>query len=178
MTTIDYLHARGWLTIRERHALKHYASMLKSPARLLNIGVEYGASLYCLAAGKPTAQIVGVDIDLDKFVDSPDLPPLEMIRRSSADLVKSWRKLIDLLFIDGDHTFEGVTADLGFVKRVSVGGFVLVHDCYLDDGTLAPHPSAPEVDQALTVWLDKKRNSKRLRELPAVDSLRVFEVMQ
>lgn len=176
--TIDYLTARGWLTLRERHALQHYASMLKPQARILNIGVEYGASLYCLAAGNPQAKISGVDVDLSKFVASLDLPPLELIEQSSADLVKHWRKAIDLLFIDGDHTFAGVTADLGFAKRVGPGGFVLLHDCYLDDGSLTPHVNALEVNQALEAWLKDKRHSNRLRELPAVDSIRVFEVIQ
>jgi predicted O-methyltransferase YrrM len=44
----------------------------------------------------------------------------------------------DLLFVDGDHTHEGVLADLErFFPRLAPGGHVLVHDCYPEMEVLA-----------------------------------------
>ena len=38
---------------------------------------------------------------------------------------------VDLLFIDGDHSYEGCTRDLeNWYDNVSPGGHVLLHDCY------------------------------------------------
>ncbi len=37
----------------------------------------------------------------------------------------------DVLFVDGDHSYEGCLADLRtFFPRLAPGGHVLVHDCY------------------------------------------------
>ena len=36
---------------------------------------------------------------------------------------------IDLLFIDGDHSYDGVTSDLkAYLPKVKAGGTVLLHD--------------------------------------------------
>lgn len=53
---------------------------------------------------------------------------------------------IDLLFIDGDHSFEGCTADLEkWYPRVVPGGHVVLHDCY----------SGSEVQNATIEFIDR-----------------------
>jgi predicted O-methyltransferase YrrM len=40
---------------------------------------------------------------------------------------------LDLLFIDGDHSYEGATADLShYVPKLKPGGFLLMHDFTYD----------------------------------------------
>jgi predicted O-methyltransferase YrrM len=40
----------------------------------------------------------------------------------------------DLLFIDGDHSYEGCLADLEkHFPRLAPGGHVLLHDCYREE---------------------------------------------
>jgi predicted O-methyltransferase YrrM len=58
---------------------------------------------------------------------------VKMIRVYSVDAAADWSQPIDLLFIDGDHTYEGVKRDWElFVPYVNPFGVVLFHDTIWD----------------------------------------------
>ena len=60
---------------------------------------------------------------------------VEIHMSDTTALSKSWTEPIDLLFIDGDHLYEGVHADWNnWSKFVKVGGYVMFHD-YNDNWT-------------------------------------------
>lgn len=51
------------------------------------------------------------------------------LQGNSAELIERWSKPIDLLFIDGDHSYEGVKADYeNWAPYVKKGGFIAFHD--------------------------------------------------
>lgn len=50
------------------------------------------------------------------------------LREKSEDVLKRWAVEIDGLFIDGDHTYEGVKRDSKWIKHVKKGGFIAFHD--------------------------------------------------
>jgi predicted O-methyltransferase YrrM len=51
-----------------------------------------------------------------------------LIRQFSHEAIASWREPIDLLFLDGDHSFEGVTRDFReWGRYVRPSGIILVH---------------------------------------------------
>jgi predicted O-methyltransferase YrrM len=51
------------------------------------------------------------------------------VHRGLAMEVKDRVPAVDLLFIDGDHSYEGALADLsGFVPKIRPGGILLLHD--------------------------------------------------
>ena len=57
------------------------------------------------------------------------------IESFSFDAVQKWSRPIDLLFIDGDHTEEGVRRDWNeWNKFLAPGGIVLFHDARIFDG--------------------------------------------
>jgi len=61
------------------------------------------------------------ELKLSKFV--------EQIRLYSSKAIASWNTPIDILFIDGSHSYEDVKNDFfGFLPYVKHGGFVLFHD--------------------------------------------------
>ena len=121
----DYL---TWL------ALLHQA--LK-PRLYLEIGVETGRSLRLVAPG---CRAIGVDPDPGCHT----LPTGELIRQSSAAFFADpctparLAGSIDLTFIDGDHRFATVLADVLAAERFShPGGIIAVHDTWPLDAVTA-----------------------------------------
>jgi len=173
MTAIDYMNARGYLTGAERQNLFHLSESLSDNAIIVNIGVEYGASIACLRAGNPMAAIFGIDIDISKANQSI---PAKYIEEDSGVLPPTFPAdwWLDLLFIDGDHSYAGVQRDLAWVPLVKVGGYLLFHDCY--DWPPSPpkmvHQIVPGVNRAVSEWY---AGSMDWNELDFVDSTRVFK---
>lgn len=114
---------------------------------ICEIGAHRGGSLslFCKAASK-NATIISVDIDYpfnrkiaNKFLsdqgqriicikgDSREIRTIKNVKR----VLKG--KLIDLLFIDGDHSFLGVTSDYSnYSPLVKEGGLIAFHDIHPD----------------------------------------------
>jgi hypothetical protein len=143
---------------------------------IVNIGVESGASIVCLHHGAPSASIIGIDIDMSKS-EVNDLPVF-FVETDSGPYAEAWDRDIDLLFIDGDHTYEGVKADLAWTKHVKKGGHIVFHDCY--DWPPSPpkteHGVCPGVNIAVQEWVDgnKHVHGQSWQEDRTVDTSRVF----
>jgi len=178
-----YLSAKGWLTQKERRLLKELAEDVPTIGNILNVGIEYGASVVCLRAGNENATILAADLVGGSKVDSKSVPHCRRVFWFSGDsgqLAEDWHTAphfgydIDLAFIDGDHTYKGVVRDTKFAEYIPVGGVIAFHDCYAwDEPPKTVHKVCPEVNQAVSDWFTG--NSEQWRELPEVDSIRVFE---
>ena len=58
-------------------------------------------------------------------------PQLKFIQKTSQEIAKTWDKEIDVLFIDGDHTYSQVKLDYNnFSPFVKKGGFIVFHDTH------------------------------------------------
>jgi predicted O-methyltransferase YrrM len=56
-----------------------------------------------------------------------------IVQKTSADALAAWTQKIDILFIDGDHSYEGAKADWsGFKPFVNPFGVVIFHDTLWD----------------------------------------------
>ena len=54
---------------------------------------------------------------------------VEIVRSLSGEAARDWTRPIDLIFIDGDHSYEGVKQDWDmFVKHITPFGLVVFHD--------------------------------------------------
>jgi cephalosporin hydroxylase len=120
------------------------------PQSVLEIGTHRGGTLYLWARlAQPGAVLISIDLPGGKFGGgySPFRAPIyrrfaqqnqrvHLLRANShspATLVEVRQLLsgqpIDLLFIDGDHTFEGVKKDWEmYSPLVRSGGLVVFHD--------------------------------------------------
>ncbi len=168
----SYRTAKGWLRPEEREALVKYAREVRyqTVPTIVNIGVEYGASLACLRAGARHAVIYGIDIDISKAVSNYHC---RLIQTDSRLFWMKWPEIeIDLLFVDGDHTYEGVRDDTMWTTCVRTSGYVIFHDCYDYDDPSIVHKLVPGVNKAVTEWFS--RNNESWVERDSIGTMRIF----
>lgn len=140
--------------IKELTALIDYFKKRPEPLNVLEIGSASGGTfwLWCQLAS-PLAQIISIDLPLGKFNNGRSFQekllhefkkPSQQIHliRKNSHLPKTESRLnkildgseLDLLFIDGDHTYEGVKDDFNrYSKYVKPGGLIVLHDIAYHD---------------------------------------------
>jgi predicted O-methyltransferase YrrM len=124
-----------------------YAAQAKDV--IVEIGVLFGdTTKVLLEAAKPTTHIYGIDPIIpdsmnEALIGSVDkinelvvqYPNFTFIKDYSFNVVKTWDKEIDYIFIDGDHEYAAVKQDyeqwLPFVK---IGGTIAIHDSAANRG--------------------------------------------
>jgi predicted O-methyltransferase YrrM len=78
-----------------------------------------------------------------------------LVRQDSVSAAKEWTKPIDLLFIDGDHSYEGAKADwINFSKFINPFGLVVFHDTLWD---LRPDPRFQRTDMGVPRLVEELR---------------------
>lgn len=162
---LDYLTAPGWLSEDERHWLYKLAQDVVSGGWIVNIGIEYGASLVCLSQGCPTARLVGIDLIGDTKLQT-SIEGLIVIKGDSTLIGKVWEQA-DLVFVDGGHDYKTVMLDaMEWGRTLNSGGRIAFHDT---DNS----PLQEDVNNAVTDWY--KIHEHMYQELRKVDSIRTFE---
>lgn len=142
------------MTIKER--VKLYQLSLNKKT-IVEIGSYLGASSYCfaLAISKNNisdARVICVDSwqndamsegNRDTFLSfkknvAPFSENIIPVRGMSFDVIESVRSIssyVDVLFIDGDHSYEGVKADWeNYKSLLGAGSIVIMHDSGWADG--------------------------------------------
>jgi predicted O-methyltransferase YrrM len=135
--------------------------------RAIEIGRFRGGSTFLLAAAG--ARVLSIDIDEDRSMR--DTPPLEraLERFGLADRVEvvvgdsrtypAERDSFDLAFLDGDHTYEGVRADVEhWLPALRKGGELLLHDAEF-----------PETDSRRPITVGVARLAAELDRDPRVE---------
>jgi len=93
-----------------------------------------------------------------KFVDNTERFRLWITaHRGVASQMKDRVPAVDLLFLDGDHSYEGTLADLrGYVPKIKPGGILAMHDFAYDTVRTAANDyfkDRPKQDLGLTASL-------------------------
>lgn len=121
----------------------------RSHAHIVEIGSLYGGTLWYWAQMPGVERLASVDLVTpgplrDDVLAARELWPtwhdcLTICERSSADPDVPWLATmgvpIDVLFVDGDHTYEGVAADFAnWETSMRTGAIVAFHDT-VENGT-------------------------------------------
>jgi predicted O-methyltransferase YrrM len=149
-----------------------FLALVGTPGCVLEIGAGAGGMLAGLCAvAADDATIVSVDLEGGPFGSGADTEAirraaqakpgqtLHIVRGDSRDSTVQSRvagllpRPVDVLFIDGDHTYEGVRADFeSYRDLVAPDGLVAFHD-------ILEHPGVPEC--RVHVFWEALRGAKR-----------------
>ncbi len=127
----------------DRSVLRRLASQVNEGV-ILEIGSKNGLSTraICEAANVPVYCIDMWDLtflndprlevhlhDDSKFKEYLKDYKVTAIKGISGEVAKVWDKPIGLLFIDGDHSYQGCMTDYrGFARHIVPGGIIAIHD--------------------------------------------------
>jgi len=155
----------GWLTDQEAIGLYSTARRLPRHATVVEIGSWQGKSTYCLAKGLASGSVYAIDPFNADTAPEDSSRALYIEKKGDKDLLVSFRNnmealdviekiiikhgysyqfhedfnRINLLFIDGDHTIKGCSADFDlYASKIVPGGFIAFHDYYEDRDELGP----------------------------------------
>jgi precorrin-6B methylase 2 len=146
-------------TEAEREALRSLASQVEEGGTIVEVGCLYGGVTAVLAKASPSSTVITID-DFSWHPEGMPVTSKELVEKSMLDLNiknvrikegdsrrigKSWKKPIDLLWIDGGHSYQFVYSDLiNFGQHAWV---IALHDY--------DNPIWPTVRQAVETYIKK-----------------------
>jgi cephalosporin hydroxylase len=178
--TIDYCVDRPILMGQARSEILQLARTLQAfaPMRSLEIGTNYGGTLFLLCTlSPPGAKIISLDLPSGPFGGGYPRRKIPLYRRfprkgqrlhllrADSHFPETKERVLkilagerlDYLFIDGDHTYDGVQRDFRmYSPLVRSGGIVAFHD-------IATHAQGSDC-QVAQFWNDIK-NGYEHREI-------------
>lgn len=135
-------HANPYATADELEFVRQEALKLNSDQQMVMIGA--GPAVFGIASleqhpNPPKMSIV--DIATFYYCEAHmrgagiDLNKVEFITGDSSTVGRNWHIPIDLLIVDGDHTYLGVLKDIdAWWNKVKVGGLIVFHDFLYREG--------------------------------------------
>lgn len=123
----------------ELKVVRELADKLTANHNIVMVGAGPGVFALAMLEGRrnpPHLHIVDIDTCdwAQRHLEAADcnLNQISFIVGNSPDVGRNWQGRVDLLVVDGDHTFAGVSADLAaWLSHVPAGSFVFLHD-YLE----------------------------------------------
>ncbi len=114
---------------------------------IINIGAERGTSTLAMLEERPEAIIFSIDVNASEgeFENLAkagfEFPNVIRLLGHSQVIGNVWPFFVDFIWIDGDHSYEGVAGDIyHWIPKVHKGGIVAFHD-YFEGEPPAHNPS-------------------------------------
>jgi predicted O-methyltransferase YrrM len=116
------------------------------PKVMVELGVDYGFSTCCLAlagigdlyaidwfAGDSYTGFRDTKQDVERHLSELELINVHLMATSFQDALNNWTFPIDILHIDGYHTYDAVKNDYdGWSTFLNDGGVILMHDTNIE----------------------------------------------
>jgi len=175
--------AFGYMTLDEVRELRRLASCLPLHSTIVNIGAGSGTSSMAMLESSGQHTVTTIDIEggvsplggignLNRMVNRhyPENAPRNLSITGDSKLVEWFGGDIDMIFIDGDHSYVGCKGDVeAWLPRVKTGGIVAFDD-------YGPGKASP------VTWGDVKKVVDEMmvdhRIISVCDSLISFEVLR
>ena len=134
--------AFGFLCLEEVEALMSVAELIPENGTMINIGAGAGTSSLAVAEARPDINIITVDIseggpfggfenEVNAFKNAKmeKLLP-EQLLGDSKKIGREWdRDKVDFVFVDGDHSEDGVRGDIeAWIDHIKDDGIIVFHD--------------------------------------------------
>ena len=138
--------AAGEFTWRDHRLFADWLIRRTEPETVVDLGVDYGYSTFCFALPE-IGHVYGIDSfegdehagvkETYDFVlkkkDELELDNITFIKGYFDDVVKTWEKPIDILHIDGLHTYEAAKNDFEkWSPLLKENGVILMHDTMVE----------------------------------------------
>lgn len=140
-TAHDLARWQGYLTEAEVDFLQDLTYALPPNLIIVNIGAGAGTSTLSFLEARSDATVFSVDILLDEapLTTNEHLRLLEIEPEDAARVIRvwgdskvvgaAWPYKVDMVFVDGDHTRDGLQGDIdAWLPKVKVGGVMAFHD--------------------------------------------------
>ncbi len=141
----DFFTIYTHLTVSERLLLYKLALSLKNNSTIVEIGSYLGASssflgcaakekghkVYCVDTWKNEGMSEGERDTFGEFCENTKSLRefIYILRGKSEDMAKTFNEPINLLFIDGDHSYKTVKTDVElWLPKIVPGGIIILHD--------------------------------------------------
>ena len=127
--------------------------------RVVMIGAGPGVMALAIKEGNPDCALTVIDKDTcewtQKHLESAALlRGVNFVIGDSARVGHSWIEPINLILIDGNHSYEGVKADLeAWLPHIAPGGYVFLHDYDAEGTEFAGQERYPGVEKAADEFL-------------------------
>jgi hypothetical protein len=163
----------------ENNAHIKYSSLSKN--YIVEIGVLFGETTRVILQNS-NCLVVGIDPIIPDSMNEhligseesilnlkKDFNNFNFIKDFSFNVVKTWDKKIDYLFIDGDHNYEAVKNDFeDWFPHVSEGGIIAFHDSSANRG-------GPFFWKGPSDFADGLLEDLRLEYLETVNTMTIFK---
>lgn len=130
-------------------------------------GLAAGARLACIDTWRNDAMPYDAPVDvMDSFLENTDpfRDRIDPLRGTSVGVARTWDRPIDLLFIDGDHSYEGCSADIAtWLPFLRWDGSIAFHDSTVPGVRRAILESFPQsrTSRSFQIWSIFSTNKAR-----------------
>ena len=152
-----YDNTPGWILLYEEAFLEALARTLPENSKIINIGSAVGTSSSAIMRGvQHLDNVTVISIDVEDCPQELDMLKARHLYDENrffqvqADSVMAAKEIdyeLDMVFVDGSHSYKGTLADLeAYAPLLKPGGLMVCHD-YMD-------PRQPECSKAILDWID------------------------